>query len=849
MKIHTYTVVPNLPARLAPLRDLAMNLWYSWNWEAIRLFIRMDRDLWETSGRNPIRMLGLLPQSKLEEFARDESFLATLERVQEEFRQHLTRKGWFDRAHAEHAKDPIAYFSAEYGIDVGLPIYSGGLGVLAGDHLKTASDLRLPLVAVGLLYSHGYFRQYLNQDGWQQEENPENDWYTLPVTPESDPSGRPREVSVDLAGTEVRIRVWRVTVGRIPLYLLDTNTESNPPPHRGITSQLYSGDRENRLKQEIVLGIGGIRALRAMGIRPAAFHLNEGHSAFLILERMRELMAESGLTIDEAREVVWCSNVFTSHTPVPAGIERFEPEMVKFYLHGMAKDLGLSPEEFLSLGRAPGAFQDPFCMTTLSLRHSAFCNGVSRLHGAVSRKMWNHLWPGVPEDEVPIRHIANGVHAASWISHDMAQLYQTYLGPRYFEEPWNPASWARVDQIPDGELWRTHQIRRERLVFYARRHLHKQLARRGASGVELDRADEILNSRTLTIGFARRFATYKRAILLFSDLDRLSSLVNDPQRPIQILIAGKAHPNDVPGKEFIKTIVHVSRDPRFRTSVVFLEDHDIELERYLVRGVDVWLNTPRRPHEASGTSGMKAAMNGVLNLSILDGWWDEGYFPEGGWAIGRGEVYQDPQYQDFVESRALYDLLEQEVIPLFYARDRLELPRGWIARIKASIKSLAWRYSSHRMAMEYADRFYVPALRRRRALEPDSYRPARELAAWRRAVRAAWKQVRVSAVDVQANGELKVGSELRVAATVELGPLKPEDVSVEIYNGSLDAQGVIQGGTAASMAVVASDGNGRHRYEALLPCRSSGRHGFAVRVLPNHPELAHPYDTGIITWA
>ena len=849
MKIHPFVVAPNLPARLQPLREMAMNLWYSWSWEAKRLFIRMDGDLWDACGHNPIRMLGRIPQERLEEFARDESFVASVERTYEQFQAALSRPGWFEKEHPERKGDTIAYFSAEFGLDVALPIYSGGLGVLSGDHLKTASDLGLPLAGVGLLYSRGYGRQYLNADGWQQEEYPENDWYTSPVTLERDESGKPREISVNLAGANVRVRIWRVDVGRVPLYLLDTNVDSNPPEHRVITAQLYGGDRENRLKQEIVLGIGGVRALRAVGLRPAVFHINEGHSALLVLERIRELMKDDRLSFDEAREAAWASDVFTTHTPVPAGNERFDPGLVWRYLGPIAGELGVAPETLMELGREAGGNGDgPFCMTTLSLRLSAHCNGVSRLHGKVSRGLWGGLWPGVPQDEVPIRHVTNGVHVSSWVSHDLEGLYQTYIGPRYQAEPWSAPAWSRVDNIPDGELWRTHESRRERLVFYARRKLRQQLLRHGAAPSEVAKADETLDARALTIGFARRFATYKRAVLLFNDPERLARIVSDPHRPVQFIFAGKSHPQDQPGKEFIKAIYHWSRDSRFRSHLVFLEDHDMELGRYMVQGVDVWLNTPRRPHEASGTSGMKAAMNGALHMSVLDGWWAEAYAPGVGWAIGGGETYSEEAYQDFVESRAIYDLLEQEVVPLYYSRDKLELPRGWIGRMKASVKALAPRFSSHRMVMEYADHGYVPGMAARRSLEKDGWKEAKELAAWRARVRQAWPSIRVTGVESKADGELKVGREFQVLASVELGPLRPEDVAVEIASGPLDTEGNLQDAVSARMTPESKNG-AVHKFTAMVPCRASGRHGFAVRVLPHHPALIHPYDQGLISWA
>ncbi|HEY9592962.1 MAG TPA: alpha-glucan family phosphorylase, partial [Spirochaetia bacterium] len=614
MGILTFTIKPNIPERLRPLEELAHNLWISWNYEAIMLFIRLDYETWLMSRQSPVRMLGLVPQEKLEAAARDDSFLAAMDAVWTKFQRYLGAERWYKGT----ADTAIAYFSMEYGLDVALPVYSGGLGMLSGDHLKTSSDLGLPLVGIGLMYRQGYFQQYLNIDGFQQESYPENDWYNMPVTPCRDAKGNPCIVTVEMAGDTVAAQIWTVSVGKNLLYLLDTNIDANPPALRTITAQLYGGDRETRIQQEILLGIGGIRALRAVGVNAACMHMNEGHSAFLGLERIRLLMKEHGLSYGEAMQYVWATNVFTTHTPVPAGNERFAPSLMEKYFRPMAGDLGLPWKDFLALGREdPNNDGEDFCLTVLALRLSAYNNGVSRLHGEVSRRMWHNLWPSLPVAEVPITHITNGVHPRTWVTHDMIDLLDRYFGPGFHDTPTNLDVWDRIDRVSDEELWRTHERRRERMVAFARQRLQAQLERRGVTNSELARGADALSPYALTISFARRFASYKRADLLLSDPDRLIRLLGSNDRPVQMIFAGKAHPHDLAGKEIIKRIVHFASDPRVSTRIVFLEDYDMTMSRYLTSGSDLWLNTPRRPLEASGTSGMKAAMNGALNLSIL----------------------------------------------------------------------------------------------------------------------------------------------------------------------------------------------------------------------------------------
>ncbi len=847
MKIREFHVHPNLPPELGPLQEIAMNLWYSWNWEAVQLFIRLSPDLWEKSYQNPVLMLGSLSQEELEEAARDDSFVANVKRVHQHLADYLKAPGWFREVHGGEEGCKIAYFSAEFGIDEGLPIYSGGLGVLSGDTLKSASDLGLPLVGVGLLYQKGYFRQVLSLDGWQQELYPDNDWYNMPVTIERDGEGKSLRIEVDMAGEKVRARIWRVQIGRIPLYLLDTNVEENSPRGREITGTLYGGDREMRIRQEIMLGIGGVRALRALNLAPTVFHMNEGHSAFLALERIRAHMEEHGVSFAEAREQVVASNVFTTHTPVPAGNEQFATELMRKYLSKVAEKIGLPWQEFLGMGQLASGKTPDFGLTVLALRSAAHTNGVSRLHAETSRKMWKDLWPGLPESEVPIHSITNGIHTRSWLSHEMGDLFTRYLGPRFVEKPADHSVWERVETIPPVELWRTHEGRRERLVFFVRDRLKTQLTRQGAGASMVQAAEEVLNPEVLTIGFSRRFATYKRAGLLFRQPERLVRLLDSQERPVQIVFAGKAHPQDTPAKEIIKSVIQFASDPRVRHRLVFLEDYDINVGRYLVQGVDVWLNTPRRPQEASGTSGMKAAANGGLNVSILDGWWSEGYAPDTGWAIGSGEVYKNAEEQDQFECEALYNLLENEIIPLFYERDKGGLPRGWIDMMKSSMRKLGATFNTARMVEEYAERFYLPAHRAGVRLAKEGFASAKELSAWRSRVAAEWSRVSIRVDGAKPAGDLLVGSRVAVTVRASLGALSAGDIAVEVYYGMLDTAGEVRNGEIVRARHEGREGK-EEIFRAEIPCQVSGRFGFAARILPRNPDIVNPLTPLLLTW-
>ena len=848
--VRTFHVRPCLPDRLKTLEDLAYNLRWAWDHETIALFRRLDRDLWETSEHNPVRMLGSISQERLAEAAQDEAFLAHLDRVKDDLKDYIAGHGaWYRRKFGAEERPFIAYFSMEFGVTECLPIYSGGLGILAGDHLKSASDLGVPLLGVGLLYQKGYFRQYLSAEGWQQERYPVNDFSNMPVRPFHGEGGKQVRVTVDLAGRTAVARVWRAQVGRVTLVLLDANLPENPPEIQDITDELYGGDMEMRIRQEILLGIGGLRALDLVGLRPRVYHMNEGHSAFVVLERIRILMKEQGLSFHEAMEVTAASTVFTTHTPVPAGIDVFPPDMMDRYFASYRDQVRISREAFLGLGRVrPGDPGEQFSMAVLATRSSDYVNGVSRLHAKVSRKMWKDIWPGIPVEEIPIAHVTNGVHPGTWISEDMRGLYDRYLGPRWYEEPGDTQVWKRGEQIPGEELWRTHERRRERLVAFARRRLAAQFKQRGAGRSEITQVDEVLDPEALTIGFARRFATYKRGTLLLRDPERLEKILNAPGRPVQIIYAGKAHPRDDEGKKLIRQLVQLAARPEFRRRIAFIEDYDVVVARYLVQGVDVWLNTPRRPLEASGTSGMKAAFNGALNLSILDGWWDEAYTPNTGWAIGMGEEYGDIEYQDRVEAGALYEILEREVVPLFYARGRDGLPRGWITLMKSAMGELCPMFNTNRMVSQYTLEAYVPALGRRVRMEENKHARARKLAAWRDKVWQAWRNVKVVKVESELPEETCVGTTFKVRAWVQPGTLKAEDLAVQVYLGRMDENQQILPGDIVPMTFDGSVSGDGLLFRAEVPLKGSGTHGFTVRVLPYNEDLGRPHDTALIAW-
>ena len=882
------TVVPALPQNLEPLRELAENLWWTWDREALTLFRYLDTELWEKTYHNPVAMLGQMSQAQLNAAAKNEAFLARLDVVHKKFKTYRSTPSWFEgTADASLTDLKIAYFSMEYGLTECMRLYSGGLGVLAGDHLKSTSYLGLPFVAVGLLYQHGYFRQRLTADGWQLADYPPNDFYNMPIRPERGEDGNPLLVEVDYPEGKAYAKVWRAQVGRVPLYLLDTNIAENQHAElRDITDYLYGGDERMRIKQEILLGIGGYRALTALGIRPTVCHMNEGHAAFLAVERILQLMRKTGINFHEACEATRAGNIFTTHTPVPAGIDWFPPNLVNYYFGGYYGALGVSEETFLGLGRAnPSDTDSDFSPALLALRLSAMCNGVSQLHGHVAREMWKGLWPGLPVHEVPIGAITNGIHTRSWVSGDMQSLFDRYLGPRWIVDLTNQAVWTQISQIPDTELWRTHERRRERLIAFARQRQARTATTSSAA------AEKILNSAALTIGFARRFATYKRATLLFQDVDRLDKILNHPERPVQLIFAGKAHPHDYEGKLLIQRICRIAAEPRFQHKIVFIENYDICVGRYLVEGVDVWLNNPLPPNEASGTSGMKAAANGVLNLSIADGWWAEAenvvvdnverlaqvpaldggrretrLSPSraskatktcGGWTIEASPVAEDPGSTDKAHANAIYELLEKEIVPLFYERHPVDdIPYAWVARMKDAMQNLAPVFNTKRMVSEYAEQLYFPAHRRWQRLNQDSAQRSVALADWKSHIRNHWRGLRIeertterAAAELgRQNGEFGVGESLSVQAVVHTGALSPHELAVQIYHGVLDEAGEIRNGNVVAMEYRGELADGACLFEGTLVLQQTGLHGWTLRVLPYHEDLQSPYELGLVTW-
>ena len=727
--IREFVVRPALPPQLSRMQELACNILWAWEPPIRALFRRLDPMLWKESGYNPVVMLGRISQATLERMAADPRYIAQYQLACQRFDSHIKYpSGTVDGK-------LIAYFSAEYGLTECLPVYSGGLGILSGDHMKSASDLDLPLVGVGLLYRLGYFRQHLNADGWQQERYLENDFYSLPVKPALDAEGKQRSVRIDLPTGPVAIRIWTLAVGRINMVFLDTNTPENARAEdRGITNQLYGGDSDMRIRQEIVLGIGGMRALEEMKYKPTVFHMNEGHSAFLALERIRLFIERQGLRFDEALEATRVNNVFTTHTPVPAGIDLFDPGLMFHYFSDYCKSAQIDFDSFMALGRRNVKdTSEPLSMAILALNTSSYRNAVSKLHGEISQELWNGLWPTLPVSETPITWVTNGVHAPSWVNGDLADLYDQYLEPDW-RTRWNDsAMWKLVRDIPDEELLEMHRRRKRRLISFVRERQTASAARRKAAAAEVRYSAEVLDPHALTIGFARRFATYKRATLLFRDVDRLRRILCNPERPVQIVIAGKAHPKDQPGKSFIREIAQLARDPQLWKHIVFVEDYDMKVARELVQGVDLWLNTPRRGEEACGTSGLKAAMNGVLNLSVLDGWFDEAYEISGGWAIGDREPYTEDQ--DAIHATNIYYLLENEIVPLYYAQAEGGSSGDWVRRMKESLMNLTPQFDARRMVDDYSRKLYDPSHANWMWMEGGNFEEARSRARWNTRVR------------------------------------------------------------------------------------------------------------------
>ncbi len=846
----SFEVQPKLPDNLSKLEEWADNLLYTWDRSVRGLFFRLDRELWEASGHNPKVFLRRVSQQKLDEAAEDRIFLEDYNRVISFYETYYTESIQSEVSGLlDPEKDLVAYFCAEFGFHESVPLYSGGLGILAGDHCKAASDLVLPFVAVGLLYRRGYFKQTIDGQGKQIAHYARTNFQDLPVTPAVDAKGNDLVVRVEIAGRIVVLKVWRATAGHITLYLLDSDLEENSDDDRRITYELYGGNSETRVRQEIVLGIGGVRALRALGYAPTVWHINEGHAAFLVLERVREHIGK-GLEFESALELVAAGTVFTTHTPVAAGHDIFEPALFARYFAEFADSMGVPLEVITKLGTTPnnhGAFN----MTALALRGSRFHNGVSRIHGGVASQMEAYVWPQIPHDENPIGHVTNGVHVPTFLAREWANTFDMRFDRTWRNELPNEAYWGdRVDDIPDQNYWSVRQTLKSMLLEGVRERAKQQHRRNGVSDVHVQRLIRHLvpeEPDVLTFGFARRFATYKRATLLFSDPERLNRLVNDPDRPVLLLFAGKAHPKDDPGQSLISTIYNYSRRPEFEGKIVLLEDFNLALARKLVAGVDVWINTPEHPLEASGTSGQKAGINGVINLSILDGWWGEGYNGENGWAITPHDLQCDPEFRDKEEAQALLDIIEHHVIPLYYDRNGHGYPEQWVQLSKASMKSIIPHFNAKRMVTDYVRDYYHPAALQHSVFARDDAAPARELAQWKARISEAWGDVALRCVDDPPQ-KVNSGDTLPIHVIADLKRLAADDVRVECQVGIRSNEGKFIASAVYAMEPFETDEQGSTEFRLDLKPELPGLQEFQIRMYPHHPNLSHPFETGYMIW-
>ena len=834
-----------LPPRLHALEELSRNLWWCWNAEARDLFENIDPELWTACDRNPIAFLDKLSVERLKELEQDAAFLAQLDAVYTQFSNYMNEK-------PDPQSTTISYFSMEYGLHSSLKIYSGGLGILAGDYLKEASDKNLPMTAVGLLYRYGYFTQRLSAQGAQEATYEAQNFYKLPISPVRDEAGNWVTVTIAFPGRTLWARIWRCQVGRTDLYLLDTDFEDNLEEDRQITHYLYGGDWENRLKQEILLGIGGIRALRKMGIKNDVFHCNEGHAAFIGIERIRDLVNHKKLTFSEALEVIRSSSLFTTHTPVPAGHDAFPESMIRQYMSHYPDVLGITWEQYINLGKTnPNDPNEKFSMSVLACNLSQEVNGVSWLHGEVSKDILGNMWPGYFKNELHIGYVTNGVHFPTWVATGLRRLYARYFGHAFEGHSYDIPAWQKVHDIPDAELWSERMKLKTKLIKHIRRRYSDPKQVRLDSPRQMLQVIEGIKPEVLTIGFARRFATYKRAYLLFTNLDRLAAIVNNKERPVQFIFAGKAHPNDKPGQDLIKRIVEVSAMPQFVGKIIFLQNYDMELARRMVQGVDVWLNTPTRPLEASGTSGEKCVMNGVLQFSVLDGWWVEGYKKGAGWALPMERTFADQHYQDELDAEMIYNTIEEEIVPKYYTRNSDGIPYEWVRSVKECVADIASNFTTNRMMTDYENRFYNKLAARKHSMLADGYRMAREIAAWKRKVSAAWDNVRI--IDVQrvmmGKEAVCVGESYHFAVTVDVASLRPEDIGVEMVVARQ-----IVGGEGVNVAKtvqlnrVGADGS-QVTYAVDYTPESAGTFDIALRVYPSNPNLPHRMDYALVKWA
>ena len=843
-------VNPQLPKRIEKLSVIANNLWWSWNSNFLKLFKEIDIDLWERVEKNPVKFLKNVSQEKIEEIVENQDFLKQYDKFVKDFEDYLKSKNtWFNKKYPDNSGDLIAYFSAEYGLDEILPIYSGGLGILSGDHLKSASDLGVPLIAVGLLYKHGYFWQKINGYGEQETEYKDLEVENLPILPAKDVDGEDLIISVDMPKKKLYIKVWKIKVGRVTLYLMDSDIEANIQEYREITKTLYGGNQETRIQQEIVLGMAGVELLRRLGVKPTVYHMNEGHSSFLILKLIENIIKDKKVSFNIARDIVSSKTVFTTHTPVPAGNDIFPLELMETYFKDYWEKLGIDKQEFFKMGMKPNSNPNSgFDMGVLALKVAGKKNGVSKLHGAVSRELFGDIWPNIAANESPITYVTNGIHTCSWIPQNIKNLYNEYLAPYWQDNIYNDETWERINNIPDEKLWNMHLERKRKLIALVKQSTMNRLHRCGYSYQEIDKITSKLSENVLTIGFARRFATYKRATLIFKDLERITQIFSNENRPIQIIFAGKAHPADKEGQDLIKYIHEISMKPQFKGKIFLLENYNIAMSRYLISGVDVWLNTPRRPMEASGTSGQKASVNGVINFSVLDGWWAEGYNQKNGWYIGLNEEYENYEVQDKADSEDIYTTLENKIIPTYYDRNKENIPEKWVKIMKNSIISTGGKFSTSRMLVDYVDKLYIPLcnIYNKYYSKLDM---VTELNMWKENLYKNWDDIKITQENNLDNITIDAGNYIDVRCKVTLPNISVENIVAQVYYGRIEESGVVDDIQVIPMKLENRDEeNKTYTYTAKIKLVNGGEYGYTFRVMPKHEMILDSENLDLIKW-
>ena len=844
------TVNPQLPKEISKLSEIANNLWWSWNTEYLKLLKQIDRDLWENVGKNPVKFLKLVSQERLEKASQNQEFLKQYNIVANNFENYMNSKNtWFSKNYPKNENDLIAYFSAEYGLDETIPIYSGGLGILSGDHLKSASDLGLPFVAVGMLYKEGYFIQKLSKYGEQENNYVKADLNNLPIEAVKDSEGKDLKITVDYPERKLYLKVWKINVGRIKLYLMDSDIDENSEEDKKVTLQLYGGDQDMRIKQEIVLGMGGVKLLKTLGLNPTVYHMNEGHSSFLTLELIKDLMEEKKISFEMAKDITTSKTVFTTHTPVPAGNDIFPLDLVEKYFKDFWPKIGLGREEFLKLGMKPTEKLDNgFNMGILALKNAGKKNGVSKLHGAVSRELFGEVWPNIAANESPIGYVTNGIHTCSWLAQNLKELYNEYLIPYWQDNMQKDDVWKQIKDIPNERLWNEHQARKMKMLKMVKENTTERLKRVGIPYEEIKEITSKINPNALTIGFARRFATYKRATLIFKDLERITQILNDSERPIQLIFAGKAHPLDKVGQDLIKYINELAMKPQFKGKIFVLENYNIGMSRYLISGCDVWLNNPRRPMEASGTSGQKASVNGVINFSVLDGWWAEGYDQTNGWTIGTNAEFTSYEEQDLADSESLYNTLENKIIPLYYENREENIPNNWVEIMKNSIITTGGKYSTQRMVIDYTNKMYIPLCNLYNTYYSNLESVA-EYSQWKSELNNSWNDIEIKQLNNLSDISMDAGNKINVECEVKLPNIKVENIEAQVYYGKIAENGMVDNIEIIPMKLKAKNETEKvYTFEAKIELTTGGDYGYTFRVMPKHEMLLESSDLNLIKW-